>query len=282
MEHNDVKEKSYEEDSMKLIRLLPLFVSLIFLLAACGEGFIEPSETPAPAVTEAPVATEAPATEAPATEPPTEVSLPLTPTSAAHSLDEQMAQIDAVLKRTLSASIAYNKPESMALDQTVTIELLLNPALSPQVLSTQVTELGQVTSASLQVTPRMKAVLLANDDTAFIIKPIHDTPEQLISKTDTTRWAWMVTARKGGVQRLTLVIYRLVEYEGQGYWREVETYKADVNIEVTLIQRVKSLDWGWFIGVFVTAIAIPALWRWVDQRKKQVEQKIPPKHQKKN
>ena len=247
---------------MKLIRLFPLFVVLIFLLAACS--------TPAPAPTQVPAATAAP----------TEVSLPTTPTSQALSLDEQMAQIDAALKKTLGASIAYNKPESMTLDQVVTIELLLNPSLLPQVLSTQVTEPGQVVNASLQITPHMKALLVANDDTAFVIKPIHDTSDQLISKTDTTRWAWLVTARKGGTQRLTLVIYRLVEYDGQDYWREVETYKADIYIKVTFMQRVKSLDWGWFIGIFVTAVAIPALWRWIDQRRKQVDQKVPPKYRK--
>ena len=252
---------------MKLIRLFPLFVVLIFLLVACGTTF--------PAA-KTPVATGAPA----ATTAPTEVSLPTTPTSQALSLDEQMAQIDAALKKTLGASIAYNTPESMTLDQVVTIELLLNPSLSPQVLSTQVTEPGQVVNASLQITPHMKALLVANDDTAFVIKPIHDTPDQLISKTDTTRWAWLVTARKGGTQRLTLVIYRLVEYNGQDYWREVETYKADINIKVTFMQRVKSLDWGWFIGIFVTAVAIPALWRWIDQRRKQVDKKVPPKYRK--
>jgi hypothetical protein len=264
---------------MKLIRIFSLSIVLIFVLAACGGNATE-----APAVTEAPVATEAPATEAPSTENPTEVPtevLPFTPTSQSLSLEEQMAQIDAVLKKTLAASIAYNKPESMTLDQIVTIELLLNPSLSPQVLSTQVSEPGQIVSASLQITPHMKAVLVANDDTAFLIKPIHDAPEQIISKTDTTRWAWLVTARKGGTQQLTLVIYRLVAYEGRDYWREVETYKADINIEVTFIQRVKSLDWGWFIGVFVTAIAIPALWRWVDQRRKQVGQTTPPRSRKK-
>jgi hypothetical protein len=262
---------------MKPIRLFPSSVILIFLLTACGA--VSPS-TPGPAATEAPAAPTKVSLLTPTSEVPTK-ALSFTPTSGAHSLDEQMAQIDTVLKQTLDASIAYNKPESMTLDQTVTIELLLNPSLSPEVLSTQVSEPGQVASASLQITPHMKALLIGNDDTAFVIKPIHDNPEQLISKMDTTRWAWLVTARKGGTQQLTLVIYRLVEYEGQSYWREVQTYKANINIKVTLIQRVESLDWGWLIGIFITAVAIPALWRWIDQRRKQVEQKIKPKYRSK-
>ena len=257
---------------MKPIRLFSMSVIFLVLFTACGAVATQVPVTEHPA-TEVPVASEAPIE----TEEPIITGTPdVPPTSQALSLEEQMGQIDSALKETLGASIVYNRPDSMILDQTVTIELLLNPSLSPQVLSTQVSEPGQVVSSSIQITPRMKALLIADDDTALSIKPIHDNAEQIISKADTTRWAWLVSARKGGAQQLTLIIYRLVEYEGRDYWREVETYKADINIEVTFIQRVKSLDWGWLVGVFVTAIAIPAIWRWVDQRKKQVDQKTPP------
>ena len=229
------KTKPQKDATMKLIWLFLLSVALIFILTACAPG-----------------ATEGPPTEQVSPEAP--------------SLDEQMAQIDSVLRQTLSASIAYNKPESMNLDQTVTIELLLNPSLSPEALSTQVTETGQVASTSIQITPRMKALLVANDATAFVIQPIHDNPEQLVSSTDTTRWAWLVTAKEGGTQRLTLVIYRLVKYEGQDYWREVEAYKADIDVKVTFIQRMQAFDWKWIAGIVITLIGIPALWRYIDNR----------------
>jgi len=220
---------------MKRIGLFLMLVASIVILTACAPG-----------------ATEVPPTEQVSPEAP--------------SLDEQMAQIDSVLRQTLSASIAYNKPESMNLDQTVTIELLLNPSLSPEALSTQVTETGQVASTSIQITPRMKALLVANDSTTFVIQPIHDNPEQLVSSTDTTRWAWLVTAKEGGTQRLTLVIYRLVKYEGQDYWREVEAYKADIDVKVTFIQRMQAFDWKWIAGIVITLMGIPALWRYIDSR----------------
>jgi len=237
---------------MKSIRLFILSATLTLLLTACGTVMT-------PSLTEGP---PTPAFAPSMTPPPTN-------SGSAPSLDEQMSQIDAIMKRTLEASIAYNTPGSMILDQTATIELLLNPALSPEALSTQVTEAGQVTSTSVQTTPRMKAMLFAENETAFDIKPIHDNPEQLISATDTTRWAWLVTARKSGPQRLTLIIYRLIEYNGQDYWREIKTYKADIEIKVTMLQHVEALDWGWIIGILVSAIAIPAFWRWYDNRRKQ-------------
>ena len=232
------KTKSQKDAVMKLIELFFVSVALILILTACGPG----------------AATEGPPTEQVITEAP--------------SLDEQMAQIDSVLKQTLTASIAYNKPASMNLDQTVTVELLLNPSLSPEVLSTQVTETGQVASTSIQITPRMKALLVANGSTAFVIQPIHDDPEQLVSSVDTTRWAWLVTAKEGGTQQLTLIIYRLVKYEGQDYWREVETYKADIDVKVTMSQRLQAFDWKWIAGIIITLIGIPALWRYIDRNNK--------------
>ena len=262
---------------MKSINLLlPLIV--LILLTACGAA-TTPVSTQAPA-TEAPTIPPAPTpvsvvTEAPTMAPPPTATVAASTEGSSQTLspEEQMAQIDDILKKTLGASIAYNKPDSMILDQTTTIELLLNPSLSPEVLSTQITEPGPVTSASIQITPRMKAVLIANDETAFIIKPIHDDPEQLISETETTRWSWLVTAKKSGPQRLTLIVYRLVEFDGQNYWREVKTYKADIDIQVTLFQRIESLDWAWIVGIIVSAIAIPAFWRWYDNRNKKVSKR---------
>jgi len=227
---------------MKAFRLIPFMVITILLLISCGNA-----ATPTESSTTAPAAT----------------AIVNTP-----SVADQLAQIDDILRQSISASIAYNKPQSMRLGDTTTIELLLNPSLSPEALSTQVTESGQVTSASVQITPRMKATLHSDDSQAFSIQPEQDNPEQLVSGTETTRWAWLVTAHKSGQQRLTLILYRLVQYQGQDYWREIESYQADIDVKVTVAQRLGSLDWEWIAGILATALLIPAFWRWLDQRKK--------------
>ena len=240
---------------------LKLFIVIaVFLLTACGAAA---TPTGAPAAT-------------------AEASTP--------SVADQLAQIDEILKQSISASIAYNKPQSMLLDETTTIELLLNPSLSPEALSTQVTASGEVASASVQITPRMKAVLLADDSQAFTIQPEHDNPEQLVSGTETTRWAWLVTAHKSGAQKLTMILYRLVQYQGEDYWREIKSYQAEIDVKVTVSQRLDALDWKWIVGVLITALLIPAFWRWMDYRKKKkllsnpkkpnVKKKAAPKEQK--
>jgi len=76
---------------------------------------------------------------------------------------------------------------------------------------------------------------------------------------------------KEGSQKLTLVIYQLVKIGGEEHWPVVETYRADININVTLGQRLMMLDWKWVIGILVTALLIPALWRWIDKRNKEKE-----------
>jgi hypothetical protein len=114
----------------------------------------------------------------------------------------------------------------------------------------------------------MKATLLSDDPQAFSIQPVQNDPEQLVSGTETTRWAWEVTARKSGTQRLTLILYRLVQFQGQDYWREVKSYQDDIEVKVTFTKRIGSLDWGWIAGILLTALLIPAFWRWMDQRRK--------------
>lgn len=185
---------------------------------------------------------------------------------------QQLDQIDLALKDSLSSSIAYNVPDSIKLDETATIELLLNPSLTPDALATQVVESGQVVTSSIDITPRMKAELITQDD-GLVVKPLEENPEQLISGTDTTKWTWFVTAKKSGSHKLTLVIYRLINYEGKGYWREVESYKASIEVKVTLGQRILMLDWKWITGILITLLIIPAFWRWMDNKKKKGKKK---------
>jgi hypothetical protein len=226
---------------------------------------------PAPAAPE----TAAPATAAPAAPAPMVTqfhtnNLPGTPTIPAVSQNDiyaQLQQIDSLLQQQIIGRIAYNTPESMNLGQTVTIELLLNPSLSAEQLGSQLTENGRVNTAALEITPQMKAVLLSPQEEAFTIQSMHEEI-QLISASETTKWAWFVTAKQSGTQRLVLVIYRLVKYEGQDYWREVETYRADIKITVPFARWIQSIDWKWLTSIMVALLSLPFFWRWSARRRK--------------
>lgn len=183
---------------------------------------------------------------------------------------EQLALVDESLKQSLSASIAFNTPNEMIVDESATITLLLNPSIPPEELAgelaTQITEPENVVVSSVEITPRMKAVLISQDKNAFDIQDVHDDPEQFISSTKTTEWSWIVTARKDGPQKLTLIIYRLIKVESLEEWYLVETFYRDIDVNVTWTQRLKQFDWYWLIGPIIVLILIPAMWRYIDHR----------------
>ncbi len=224
--------------------LVSMLILSAILLGACN--LAAETATPAALPTSTPPATE----------------------DAALSIEEQLNQIDQALNQFLLGNIAYNVPEEMQLDEIITLELLLNPSASQEELSEQISVEGEVESATIEITPRMKVELRAEDAEAFDIQAIHDNAEQLIGSTHTTRWAWLVKAKKEGTQNLILTVYRLIKYEGTEDWREVKSYQTDIAVEITLAQRIKSLDWNWVIPAIFTAILIPALWRWIDNKKK--------------
>ena len=175
---------------------------------------------------------------------------------------------DDALNDFLLGNIAYNAPEKMKYDDTVTLELLLSSSKSQEELKEIINKVGIAESATVEITPRMKAVLRAENSEAFEIQSIHDSPEQIVGESQETRWAWIVKAKKAGEQNLILSIYRLVKYDERDYWREVESYKTKITVEITLGQRIKAWDWKWVILTIITAILIPAFWRWIDGRKK--------------
>lgn len=199
---------------------------------------------------------------------PTTVSVSATESSDSGSspVEEQLERVDQVLNQSIQSSIAYNVPETVALDKAVTIELLLNPSASPTQLAGQIIENGEIVTATIEITPMMKAELIPQDGEALTIQPIHSDAVQLVGSADTTRWSWLVTARKSGPQKVLLVIHRLIKFEGQDYWREVKAYEALLDVQVPWVQRLQ--PWGWITGVFVAVLFAFLLWRQYDPRKR--------------
>jgi LysM repeat protein len=244
------------------------------------------------------------------------ITLTATP-NAIQTLQAAFNEVDRQFQESIRANIAYNVPKTMKLEETITIELLLKPSMYQEELATQlvegnnfltstaeagqlatqivvgrgfltstaepgqpVTEHGEevaVVTGDVIITPRMKAVLRSLKPGAFEIQELHDSAEQPISSMDTTKWRWSVTAKELGEQSLEIEISRLIEQDNNEYWREVEAYRADINVQVTSSQWIKSLDWKWIIGILVTALLIPLFFRWYDRRKKEIDEHKQPK-----
>jgi hypothetical protein len=215
-------------------------------------------------------------------------SLPLNPTQV---LGMVFREIDNQFQNNVTSNIAFNKPKEMKKGGTATIEFILNPSLSQSALATQLVQIGGfvtstaepntligpsgervvVATSQIEITPRMKAVLLPQDPGAFTITNMLDA-EQVISTVKTTTWRWSVTAKKEGSQTLELIVYQLVKYDGKDYWHEVETYKADIAVQVTLSQRMESWNWFSIISATVAIISVTiAVLTFTSNRKKKPE-----------
>ena len=181
---------------------------------------------------------------------------------------ENLESVDNILTQSMTAAIAFNAPPAMKLNETAAIELAIDPVISEEKIAQQIEAEGQIQTGTLLVTPLTKVTLIAQDGQAFDIQPLHDSEIQPVDDREgTTTWQWQVTAKKSGLQTLTIVVYRLIQFQGENYWRQVESYRADINVEVALQQRLFSFDWKWLIGLLLTSIIIPLYIRSLDQRK---------------
>ncbi len=255
---------------MKSNGLYLLFAVMVLVLTACGGAAPqtpsqapetqEPSPQPPVAITETPGIGGPPAATAP----------------PALSVEEQLARVDKMLKQSARASIAYNAPSEMRVDETVTVELLLNPVLSEDKLKEQISEPGAVRTSDVQITPLMKARLVPQDKSAFLIaaRPDEEHAVQVISGTETTKWSWNVTAQKPGTQRLTISLSRLVKYDNDELWREVGEYEADIVVQVTPLGWLKTSGWKWIAGILILVgiIAVSRRLAKPGQRRKGPEQ----------
>lgn len=240
----------------------------------------------------------------------TDTEEPTSKPDPTQTLQAAFEEIDRQFNNLTAGNIAFNKPERMMVGDVTVIELILSPSLSQSALATQLVDQGgfvtstadakllispsgntvKVETGQIEITPRIKAVLLPQDSEAFIVEDMHDDPEQVVSTVETTTWRWSVAAKKQGSQTLELVIYQLVKYDGKEFWHEVETYKADIFVEVTTADQGESiLSIISSIGAVVTVIAaILGILKWFEDRKKKpgvmkveiVEKKIPPKRKK--
>ncbi len=192
---------------------------------------------------------------------PTHPAVPMTPVAG-------ITDIGTLLKKALTGRIAYNAPAEMQLEQSQDIQLLLSPIASEAELKQKIEEIGQIVAAEIEITPLMKAELKSDDPQAFTIQAFHDAPEQVVLSNGPTEWRWSLTAKKSGDQTVTLSLYRQVDYNGKPYWSMIETYKNSIHITVTPGQWFQNFDWKWLIGILLTAILIPAMWRIIDRNSK--------------
>jgi hypothetical protein len=214
------------------------------------------------------------------------------PVSPMFTIEEQFALADAQIKESMSGSFSFIAPITMQLEEGFTVKLVLNLSQTPNEVASAivatsglptsqttpgqpVTEQGnpvQIVSSRIEITPRMQALLISKDPDAFTIQSLHHDPIQMVGTTSNTEWEWDITAKKEGNQELVVIIYQLVRIGNEEDWRTVETQREDINVQVSITQRLKALDWKWGAGYLLALIgAFVGVLNYLNNKKKSPE-----------
>ena len=167
--------------------------------------------------------------------------------TSASSADGQHQYVDNILEQLKFASIAFNTPDRVDIDDTAVIRLSLSVVETVEEIKQSLAErgeVGEVIGTQIRVSNRMGANLKGS---SFKITPI--TPEvQAISTSERTEWKWEVSPKRKGKHNLHLTIYALVEVDGVITPRQVKVYEKAIVVQVPIGYSIKTFvanNWQW-------------------------------------
>ncbi len=155
-------------------------------------------------------------------------------------------------------AIAFNTPESINIEDSPQIQLILSLTETVEQLKKSITEKGKKIGATIEVNERMEARLSGS---MFEITAI--TSEiQAISKNQQTEWKWEVCPKKKGQHKLYLTLTAFLESERHTTPRTIKTFTITIEVNVTATQEIDSFfgnNWQWLWA----AILVPVVgWLW--------------------
>lgn len=166
--------------------------------------------------------------------------------------------IDQALEEMIQGSIAFNTPDSMELNESSTIQLLLNPFKSVEELENMINKSAKVKIYQIKISHTMQARLTGN---GFQITAI-TSEEQPISKKETTEWKWDIKAIEYGTQQLHLTLSAVIHFQGKNLSRAIRTIDKTILVRISFVKWVSnftSKNWQWLW----TALLIPVgSWLW--------------------
>ncbi len=188
--------------------------------------------------------------------PPTSVARPEsgqgTPKAAAATLESARAQAEEALKK---ATVAFNKPGSMRLGDTVPIQLRLSRSSAPDALTKKITGPGPVETAEVVVS---KLVVARLSGAGFeITAGVGSDRPQAIKPAGDNYWEWDVTALSPGKHELHLTVSSIVRIEGTEAEDQILSYDEPIDIDVTWGQRLAGFvgsNWQWLGTVVVIPV----------------------------
>lgn len=173
-------------------------------------------------------------------------------------------EVDEILEGMDLGAIAFNTPESINIEDSAQIQLILSFKESMEELKNEIAEEGKKEGAQIIATERMEARLSGDK---FQILAI--TPElQAVSATEKTEWKWEIHPKEKGQHKLHLTLTALVKIDGQSTPRAIKTYSKIIHVNVTAVQKVGIFfqnNWQWLWATLL----VPVGWVW-KRRKNQL------------
>lgn len=169
--------------------------------------------------------------------------------------------VDEALARMKLASIAFNSPDPINIDESAKVELRLDLQLPAPELVKLITARGVVEHAQVKVSHLMTAHLSGPD---FDITA--NTPEtQAVSGNESTIWLWTVKPKIVADCDLCLDLNATITIDGDPTARTIKTFSKTIHVTVRPAQQVARFvkaHWKWLCG----SILIPIAGWWLKQR----------------
>jgi hypothetical protein len=171
-----------------------------------------------------------------------------------NTIENKYEIFDNIIKHLKNANIAFNVPETMRVQETSQIILLMSLGMIvdsltidiPKLISDK-SKLGKIWTDKVKVSSKMEAYVTGESFTVSSITPI----QQLIFEKEITCWEWIVTAQQPGVRVLYLTLNAMIDYEGEITTQTIQTYRKKIYVYV--LKREAIMAWinrniSWLAG----------------------------------
>lgn len=171
--------------------------------------------------------------------------------------DSSLDAVDAALQKLNWGQMAFDVPETLRLEETAVIHLLISPTHTAQQLTAsireQTTEQVTIESARVQISGMMEAKLVGG---SFEIHSITPDEPQMVSRTEATQWKWEIRPRQTGHQSLHLTLNAIIRFDDKERPRVVRTFDRVIDVEIASASKTSALN-GWAtLGAFSVAAAL--------------------------
>ena len=180
------------------------------------------------------------------------------PAAAGEEEIDELAKVDATVNRMRKGNTAFSHPERMLIGSEGISRLLVSPEVPAKVLASALKETGQKVHTGEQVSlaPRMRADLTG---AGFSIE--RSTPEEQVVTSRPTEWSWVISPKRGGEQRLHLVLSAHIMISGKDTPYVVKTFERTVVVEVRKTDQLMSFfyaNWQWLLTTLIPL----GVWYW--------------------